>query len=207
MNPRMKRVAVGTAVVAALIGVGLGALWAFTPEPIRPRADEGRALLRLPDGPFVDEQLGLRFTPPPGWALQVVSVESPRVQRAERTVVKYKRVDGSTPGVWFKVSVLSDAEGRSPEELARTRKPAERGWKVFKDVELAVTVAGRPAARITFAGDLQPGGADHIAYQSEIVAVRRGSRALIFAGTFPTSDVAARQAVRAAVDSVVLEPD
>jgi hypothetical protein len=207
MDQRGKRAVVGTAVAAGLVAVGLGALWAFTPDPRRPRAEEGRALLRLPDGPFADRQVGLRFTPPGDWALQVVSIESPRVQKPERTLVKYKRVVPDVPVAWFKVSVVNDPAGRSPEELVRTRKPPEPGWKVVQEVEADVTVGGRPAARITFGGELEPDGTARAPFTCEVVAVRRGPRALFLAGTFPTNDAAARQAVRAAVASAALDPD
>jgi len=206
MGEGTKRAIVGTAVAAALVAAGLGALWAFTPDPRRPRAEEGRALLRLPDGPFADEQVGLRFTPPAGWALQVVSIESPRVQKPERTLVKYKRVAPNVPVAWLKVTVMSDPGDRSPEELVRSRKPPEPGWKVVKDVEGDVTVAGRPAARITFGGELEPDGSARVPFVCEVVAVRRGGRALFFAGTYPAHDAAARQAARAAVESAVLAP-
>jgi hypothetical protein len=202
------RVLGGTAVAAAVLAAALGALFAFTPRVTLPQPRPGQPLLQQHDEElFTDRQIGLQFEPPAYWSMQSRSVESPRDHQAERVVVKYKRLNPGYPLAWFTVRV-ADVEGDpSPAELLKTRKPPEEDWTVRKPVEDGLTVAGRPAARVTFGGPFDPDGKGERDFTCEVVAVRRGPRVFYFAGSYTTDDPKGQERIRRAVDSVVLDPE
>ena len=110
---------------AALIATALLAIYALTPNVPIYRAIEGRPLLEQNGPVFVDAQLGLRFTPPAGWAMQARSTEAPGEHRPERMVVKYKRLVPGPKEAWLRVSVSDAPANTSPAELLRLLKPRE----------------------------------------------------------------------------------
>src|SRR5205823_2700079 len=142
---------------------------------------------------------------PPGWALQARTVESPHAHRAERLLVKYKRVPPGELDARLRVSVVDAADNVSPAEFLRGRNPPEPGWKVTKPIEEKLTVGGQPAARVTFGGPFNPDQKTPRDYTCELVAVRNGLRWFLFAGTFDTADVQSRKQVRDAIESVTFE--
>ena len=97
---------------------------------------------------------------------------------------------------------VSDAPANSsPAELLRALKPREADWTVKKDVEDGLTIGGRPAARVTFSGLLNPDGQESRQCISEVVAVRCGQSVIYFAGTSVTAEAEAQHMIRAAVES------
>jgi hypothetical protein len=202
---RRNRALAGTAAVALLLSGGLLALFAFTPDaPVATNA-EGRPLLASDGAEFYDAQLGLRFTPPPGWFMQVRSTETPTAHRADRTLVKYKRFAKGPKVAWMRVSVVDTPGDSAPLEFVKDRKPREAHWTVTKGVEGGLTVGGRPAARITYGGAFNPDRQGNRPGTTEIIGVRHGARALYFAGTFSTADSEARDQFRAAVEGVCFD--
>src|SRR3954470_20163254 len=123
---RKRRVLVGTAVAAGVTALGVDARLAVKPGVKKPGCVEGQPLLEPGDAPFHDTQLGLRFNPPPAWAMQARSAEAPGAHKAERMVVKYKRLVKGPKVAWLRVSV-ADADA-TPAEALRTRKPREQNW-------------------------------------------------------------------------------
>lgn len=202
-----RRVLVGTAVAAVAVAVGLGALFALTPNVRRPQAVPGEPLLKQDEDLFTDRQVGLQFTPPGNWSMQARSLESPREHRPERMLVKFKRLIPGLEVAWLRVSVADAPEDLSPAELLKSRKPPEPEWTVKKDVEDGLTIDGRPAARITFGGPFDPDQRGVREFVSEVVAVRRGPHVFYFAGTFTPTDPTGRKRVRNAVASAILEPE
>jgi hypothetical protein len=205
MNPlTRKRVLAGTA-AAALVASGLGALFAFTPSLRPPSATPGRPLLQNDDELFTDQQIGLQFAPPKLWSLQARSLDSPHEHRSERMIVKYKRLIPGLQLAWLKASVADAPNDKSPAELLAGRKPPEPEWRVTKPVEDGISVAGRPAARVTFGGPLDPDHHGARDFTNEVVAVRRGTQMFYFAGTYVTADPKGQKRIRTAIDSVVLD--
>jgi hypothetical protein len=202
-----RRVLAGTAAAAALVAGGLGALFAFTPKVRPPAATPGRPLLQNDEELFTDQQVGLQFAPPKFWSLQARSLDSPQEHRSERMVVKYKRLIPGLQVAWLKVSV-GDAPGdKSPAEMLASRKLPEPDWKVTKPVEDGLTVAGRPAARVTFGGPLDPDHQGVRDFTNEVVAVRRGPQMFYFAGTYVTADPKGQKRIRTAIDTASLDPE
>src|SRR4051812_1619355 len=116
LRPTTKRVLVGTAAAAAVVAAGLGALFAFTPKAKWPEAVPGRPLLQqggwfaAGGGVFPARQVGVQFSPPVNWSMQVRSTESPHEHKPERTVVKYKRLIPGLQVAWLKLSVADAPE-------------------------------------------------------------------------------------------------
>jgi hypothetical protein len=205
-NPR-RRVLVGTATVAVLIAAGLGALFAFTPRVRLPEPLPGRPLLQQDEQLFTDRQVGVQFTPPMYWSMQTRSTESPNEHRSERVIVKYKRLIPGYQVAWIKLSVADAPGDESPAELLKKRKPPEPDWTITKPIEEGLTVAGRPAARITFGGPFDPDQEGIRDFSCEVVAIRRGPRAFFFSGTFVTADPKGQKRGRTALDSLILDAD
>ncbi len=211
MKPKPKsvrnRIVVAMSLTAIALAAGLTAINFFTPDVRRPGFVEGSPLLEGGDKPFVDTQVGLRFTPPSDWAMQVRSLEAPGQHSADRRIVKYKRLVKGPKVAWLRV-IVSDADGNpTPAEVLRKRKPPESGWNVTKEMEEGLTIGGRPAARLTYGGEMDPDSLGPRQCSCEVVAIRRGAQSFIFAGTFNASDEEAQKEIRAAVESCVFEPD
>jgi hypothetical protein len=167
---------------------------------------QGRPLLES-DGPvFTDTQVGLKFTWPRGWVLQARSADSPHAHRAERLLVKYKRVTPAEPDARLRVGVVDVTDDVLPAEFLRGRPVPEPGWKVTKPIEEKLTVGGQPAARVTFGGPFNPDQKTKPRdYTCELVAARNGPRWILFAGTFDTADEQSRQQIRDAIESVIFQ--
>lgn len=194
----------GVLLVTLLVGAGLATVYVWTPQ-VSPSPPEGVPLLEDGDKPFDDPQVGLRFTPLPGWAMQVRTTEAPNYHVPERRIVKYKRIVKGPNVAWMRV-IVKDAEGDpKPAEELMKRKPPEPDFKVSKEVEADLTVAGMPAARLTYSGALDPDRIGTRPFTSEVVAVRRGKQTFIFAATFVTADTETQQQIRKVLDSVQLE--
>jgi hypothetical protein len=192
-------------VATVIAAIGLGVVYAFTPNVRRAQMIEGRPMLEQ-DGPdFVDHQIGVTFTPPAGWAMQERSTESPTTHKAERMVVKFKRLIPGPKAAWFKLNVADVTGDPSPADLIRTRKPREAHFGMTKDPEDGLTIAGRPASRVTFGGDMDPDGKGSRPTTQEIVALRHGPVVLYFTGTFITADAETQQMIRAAIESAKLD--
>jgi hypothetical protein len=203
----VKRALIGTTVVAILVAAGLGVLFAFTPRPRLSEPIAGLPLLQQDEKLFTDRQAGIQFTPPMYWSMQVRSTEAPNAHKSERLVVKYKRLIPGYQVGWLKVSVADAPEDKPLADLLKMRKLPEEDWKVTKPVEEGFTVAGRPAARITFGGPLDPDQQGTKDYTCELVVVRRGSQVIYISGTFATADEKGQKRIRTALDSLVLDPD
>lgn len=205
MPRRLSLNVTGLISIGVLVAAILGAFYFYLPSPNHPIAIEGRPLLEQ-DGPlFTDEQISLQFRPPPKWGMQARSTESPTTHKQERMVVKYKRLIRGPRVAWLRVSIGDINENSTPAELLRSRKPREANWTVTKDVEDGLTVGGRPAARITFGGLMNPDTSGSRQCSTEMVAVHCGKHAIYFAGTFMSNDEQARNEIRAAVESAVFE--
>jgi hypothetical protein len=205
MTRQTKRVvatALGTVVV---LGAAFALMVILAPYFNRPTYIEGRPLL-LQDGPyFTDDQVGFQFTPPPGWGMQARSTESPTTHKPERMVVKYKRLVRGPKVAWLRVSVADAASDAKPEDLLRTRKPREISWVLTKEVESGLTIGGRPAARVTFGGMMNPDSSGSRHCTAEVFAVVVVDRVIYFTGTFTTSDNEARQQLRTSIESAVFQ--
>jgi hypothetical protein len=205
-DPR-RRVLIGMTAVAIVVAAGLGALFAFTPRVRLPEPIPGRPLLQQDEQLFTDRQVGAQFTPPMYWSMQTRSTESPREHKSERVIVKYKRLIPGYQVAWIKLSVADAPGDESPADLLKKRSPPEPDWTVTKPIEEGLTVAGRPAARVTFGGPFDPDQEGIRDFSCEVVAVRRGAQAFFFSGTFVTADPKGQKRVRTALDSLVLDPD
>ncbi len=204
MIQKRQRSVLNTVVAGALLlAAGLAVAYAMTPNVPRPQEIEGRPLLEM-DGPqFIDTQVGISFTPPTGWAMQSRSTESPTTHKAERTIVKFKRLVPGPKAAWFKVTVADVAGDPTPAELIRTRKPRETHFVVTKEPEDDLTIAGRPASRITFGGEMDTDAKRSRHCTTEIIAMRHGPTAIYFMGTYATADPEGLKMIRDAVESAV----
>lgn len=189
--------------VAVFMALGLAVVYAMTPSVYRPAELEGRPMLEQ-DGPqFVDNQVGITFTPPTGWAMQQRSTESPTTHKAERTIVKFKRLVTGPKAAWFRVTVADVTGDPTPAELIRTRKPRDLHFVVTKEAEDGLTIAGRPASRITFGGEMDTDAKRSRHCTTEIIAMRHGATAIYFMGTYATADPEGLKMIRDAVESTV----
>jgi hypothetical protein len=205
MKKHDRRVLAGVIVIAIALAIGLGALYAFTPDVEKPGIIEGRPMLAPGDEPFYDRQVGLRFTPPPGWSMQARSAEAPDEPKRERMLVKYKRLVRGARVAWLRVSVVDVGDDQTAAELLKDRRPKEKEFAKTKDLESDLQIGGQPAARITFEGMLDPDSKGPRRCTAEIVAIRHKSLVFYFAGTFSTIDTEARDQVRAAIESITFE--
>lgn len=190
------------AALAMVVAAGIYLVLFYTPPVRLPEALEGRPLLEQ-DGPeFHDRQIGLRFTPPAGWGMQARSTESPTTHKPERMVVKYKRLVRGPNVAWLRVHVVDAEDDRTPDELIKTRKPRENQWTVTKPIESGLTIAGRPAARVTFGGLMDADGKGSRPCSAEVVAFRVGNRAFYFTGTYHNADTETQKLLREAMETI-----
>lgn len=189
--------------LAITSSVAAVSVWVFTPRPPRFDFIEGRPLLAQDGLRFADEQVGLQFNPPRDWAMQARSTEAP-THRADRLLVKYKRVAENRPEAWLRVRVIDVPAEQSPADFLRNRKSPEEDWKPAKKIEESLRVGGHPAARIVFSGPFDTEGRGDEEFTCEIVAVRQGPQIIEFAGTFLSSDLQARDQLHAVLESMEL---
>ncbi len=192
--------------LTVLFGIGVILIWSLTPKPKRFEAIPGLPMLAQDGKEFVDEQVGLRFTPPAEWVMQARSTEAPK-HRAERRLVKYKRASPSLPPAWLRVHITDDTDGISSVELLKQRQPPEGDWKPLGEVEEDLTIGGLPAARRTYSAQFNSEGEGNRQYHCELVIVKRGGRFFEFNGTYPVGDERAQQDIRLAMESVLFLPE
>jgi hypothetical protein len=188
--------------VAAGLGLCLAAVLAFWPQEHKSPLGSGQTLLGKATDSFSDEQTGLRFNPPSGWSMQGRTLASPEHTISPRLVVKFKRLAPSVSVAWFRVFVHEMPADHSPAEFLKAHKPPEKSWKVAKVVEPSLKISGQPAARITFAGPLDPNGRGTTDYTAEFFAIRHGSKLFEISGTYPTADEDAKAQFQRAIDSI-----
>jgi hypothetical protein len=114
-------------------------------------------------------------------------------------LVKYRSFDENNPGV-FRVTMLVLPESESVTEYLSRRPPGPERWLVKSKAE-QVSVGGRPADRLTYAG-FWKGQRTEEPMTKEVVAVRRGNRVYFFTGIFQWGDRQTRDVTRQAVASV-----
>jgi hypothetical protein len=166
-----------------------------------PQALPGRPLLA--DGAeFYDAQVGMGFKPPANWAMQARSTESPTTHKPERLLVKYKRLILGPNVAWLRVHVADAEDSATPADLIKTRKPREASWTVTVPIEEGLTIAGHPAARVTFGGTMDPDGAGARQCSAEVVAFKVGKRAFYFTGTFANADKETQKNLRNVLDTI-----
>jgi hypothetical protein len=160
--------------------------------------------------PVYEDEEGFRFTPPPGWSERArpgASAASAQGRRRtepplpplgvpggagqERLLVRYDRPSAGRLA-WLRVTAADLPAGLPLEKCLSARAPRP-DWRRESGVE-ELEVAGRPAARVAFAGRW-----DNQDYLCEVVAVRKGERAYFIAASFPAADATAREQVRQAV--------
>jgi hypothetical protein len=187
--------------ISVFVGIGTIVISFLTPRPKRFQTIEGRPLLAQDEKGFLDEQVGLRFTPPGDWAMQARSTEAP-THLAERRLVKYKRVSSSLPVAWLRVWVKDVADEMMPAETLRNHKPPEPDWKPHGEVEKDLRIGGAPAARRMFGGPFDVDGRGNKDFLGEIVAVKRGGRIFEFSAAYLVGDEQAQREIRLTMASV-----
>src|SRR5262245_21856834 len=123
MTRQTKRTLARLAGAVVLLLSSFGLLVIFAPYFQTPTTIEGRPLLVQGGKLFSDDQIGFQFTPPPGWGMQAISTESPTTHKAERMVVKYKRIVKAPNVAWLRVSVADAPSDKTPADLLQIRKP------------------------------------------------------------------------------------
>lgn len=176
----MRRVAWILLGLLALLAIGAVAATLLLPKPARFEALPGRPLLGS-DGPFHDDQTGISFEPPPGWAVQVRSTDS-GTHRADRTLVKYKQYRFELSPAWLRVKLIDWPAERSLTDYLRERKAPENGFVKAGDPTERV-VAGRPAAQVSYDGSMDTDGRGAKPHCCTVVVIRRGGGVLEFALT------------------------
>jgi hypothetical protein len=186
---------IGGGLAILLAAAILVALFSQQNEPV---AKAGAPLLQTGDSVFHDAATKFGMVPPGNWSMQMRALPASDEHDGERPLVKYKRLLHGWSPAWVKVSVADVAASTSLGSLLVKRSPGDN-WGQASAVE-ELTVAGHPAARITFAGQW-----DKKDYVRDIVAVRRGEQVFYIAGTFEKADPTARRRIQQAVDTVVLD--
>ena len=157
-----------------------------------------RPLLKSEGVDFHDADVGIRFTPPPKWSMQARSFDSPANHRADRLLVKFKRVLPNLSAAWLRVEVVDTPEGQDIAESVKKREPG-RDWKSKGDVE-TMKVGGLPAAKI------QHGGVyNGIPSLRDIVGVRRGGQVIYFICTYGVGDRQAQEQTRQAIQTALFD--
>ncbi len=190
-------------VAAAAVGIGLAVAVSYWPHRQQASFVEGQTLLGKAADLLTDEPLGLQFKPPNTWSMQGRTLASPDQNVSPRLIVKYKRLIPNVPVAWLRVFAHQVPTDVTPAGYLQKRKPPEKNWKVTKEVEPDIRVGNQPAARITFAGPLDPNGRGQIEYTAEYIAIRRGNLILELSGMYPTTDETARNEWRASIESLV----
>jgi hypothetical protein len=162
---------------------------------------------------YEDEQ-GFRITPPPGWSERIRPAAAPggaaKGQRGkgqanvplpplggsaggiqERLLARYDRLTAGRQA-WLRVTAADVAPSLTLEGCLSDRAPRP-AWRRESGVE-SLEVAGRPAARVAFAGRW-----DNQDYVCETTAVRKGQQMYFITASFPASDATAREQVRQSV--------
>jgi hypothetical protein len=159
-----------------------------------------------PRPPVYEDEQGFHFTPPPGWSERArpaassaatatrrggAELPAPPLGPGERLLVRYD-LPRAGRSAWIWVTTAQRPATTSLEALVAERAPRS-DWRREGGVE-NLTVGGRPAARLAFAG--RWGGQD---YLCETVAVRREGQVYFITASFPAGEAAAREQVRRAV--------
>lgn len=196
-NPRVQYVLL----VAALVLMATSSYfiwWHFYPAGVSYRTTEKRPLLGDDSKEFHDAQVGLRFTPPPKWSMQLQSTDAPGDHRPDRMIVKYKRVLPKKSAAWFRVEV-ADTPADVDISACVANRQAGKDWKSKGEVS-ATTVGGLPAAKILYGGTY-----DGFPSLREIVGVRRGGQVFFFVSTYQFADKQAQEQTRQAIQTVLFD--
>lgn len=148
------------------------------------------------EGAFRDDEVGLRFTPPPQWANQLRTTQAPGLHPADRILVKYKRVLPNQAAAWFRVHVVDLPPDEPITDVVLNRNPGH-DW-TSKGAVRSTTVAGLPAAEIRYGGTH-----NEIPSVRDILGVRRGGQVFFFVSTYPVGDRAAEEQTREAIKTVL----
>jgi len=196
-DPRTQRWLLAGALV--LLATSSYFIWRHFYRPgISYQTTEKRPLLVSDQKEFHDAQLGLRFTPPPKWSMQLQTTEATGDHRPDRMVVKYKRVLPKLSAAWFRVEVADAPAGEDVGESLAKRQ-AGKDWKSKGDVS-TTTVSGLPAAKILYGGTY-----DGFPSLREIVAVRRGGQVFYFVSTYQFADKQAQEQTRQTLQTVLFD--
>jgi hypothetical protein len=187
---------------ATVIGVGLAIAVSYWPQHYESPFAKGQSLLGKAAESFTDSQTDLQFKPPPGWSMQGRTWATPEQLLTPRMIVKYKRLIPNVPVAWLRVYVHQTSNEQTPASYLQQRKLPEKNWKVINEVERDVHVGKEPAARITYAGPLDPDGRGSKEYAAEYYVLRRGKYLFEISGMYPATDETARDQCRASIQSV-----
>src|ERR1051326_4239392 len=157
--------------------------------------------------PVYENAAGFRFTPPAGWverarddALPAKSAtrrqELPLppldTQIQERLLVRYDRLAPGSLG-WLRITAADGISSTAPLKTCLVNRLPDKRWKPESEEE-ELEVGGLPAVRVAHVGSL-----DDQEYLCETVVVRSGTSIYFITASFPASDGAARDEVRAAI--------
>jgi hypothetical protein len=150
----------------------------------------------LHDDPiYRNARAGFRFGRPEGWKMVASSDVPAGPLPSERLLVEYKCVTGKSGNL--EVTAASLPASTSLAEYIKKNTLTGESWRMVGPTE-DFTINAVPAVRLKFALGK---GKDEMT--REIVAFRRDDRVYFFKGFYLNSDTSARNAIRAAVDSVV----
>ena len=186
------------ALALAIFAVAALVLWFNQRRPAAVVEAEGqRPLLRNDAQEFHDEQVGVRFTPPPNWSMQGRTTEAPNVRVAERSLVKFKRLIPGQAPAWLRVYV-GTAPRTSIGEAVKKRDPGP-GWS-SPTAPQGLSINGLPAAKVVYRGMY-----NGVQSQREVVGVVRGDDVFWFIPTYAVGDSAARDQTAQAISSIILQ--
>lgn len=188
------------ALALALLLPSLYFIWSyFKSSGIVVETVANRPLLKNDAKEFRDSEVGIRFSAPPRWGMQLRSTDAPDDDDPkDRMLVKYKRLLPNSPAAWFRVHVVAAPQDLAIEQFVKDY-PSGHDWKPRGTVR-STTVGGRPAAEMRY------GGAYHgFPSYRDIVAVRQGSQVFVFVSTYQVADSAAQQEARQSMNTVLFD--
>jgi hypothetical protein len=147
---------------------------------------------------YQNDDVGLRFLVPPGWRMQSRAVLPPGQLTRPVILVSYNG-DGEKPAA---IQILA-ADIAADADLERFLAVHQVGPDVWSGQSPAerVTVNGVDASRLVLS---RAKGKEEA--RREVTAFRRGKRTYLFLLDFTASDAVARDAGRAAINSIVWKP-
>jgi hypothetical protein len=159
--------------------------------------------------PGYQGKLGLHITPPHGWverarddALPARAVQKPLdlplpqvgllgSSAQERLLVRYDRLKSGNLA-WLRVTLADLPLSKPLDQVVASLSPGTN-WKRESGIE-SMEVNTLPAARVAFVGQWH-----NQAYICETVAVRQAEQVYFITGSFPATDVMAREELRKSV--------
>lgn len=144
---------------------------------------------------YQDDEIGVRFLAPSGWAMQSRAVLPEGTLAKPVILVAYERAETEQPAQ-FSLLAADVPAGTHLDQFLTTHRVGAEQWTVATPPQ-QVTINGAAATRAVLTRH-----EEKQEVRREATAFRRGERVYVFLVTFAATDPASRDAVRTSIESI-----